>query len=71
MFGGTLPMQNIHRMSETPVLGISILTLNVLLLSKTRNVIYGLIFSALPCILIAVNLAAALSLLHVSLKDRE
>lgn len=44
MFGGTLPMQNIHKMSETPIPAISVLILNVLLLNKMHNIICGLIF---------------------------
>lgn len=37
-------MQNIHKMSETPILAISVLTLNVLLLNKMHKIILGLIF---------------------------
>jgi len=37
-------MQNIHKMSETPILAISVLTLNVLLLNKMHKNIFGLIF---------------------------
>lgn len=36
-------MQNIHKMSETPILAISVLTLNVLLLKKMHKIILGLI----------------------------
>lgn len=37
-------MQNIHKMSETPVLAISVLTPNVLLLNIMHKIIFGLIF---------------------------
>lgn len=37
-------MQNIHKMSETPILAISVLTLNVLLLNIMHKIIFGLIF---------------------------